>query len=92
MRTYMRSRFEAVVTDKDLNYEGSITLNHNVMEEQDIAPGEQVHVVDVNNGARFITYAIMDMDDRRNEVCVNGAAARLVEVGDKIIVMTYETR
>ena len=78
----------ATVTDCDLHYVGSITIDPDLLEAADILEHEQVHVVDVDNGARFETYTI---PGRRGsgEICVNGAAARLVHRGDTIIVISY---
>ena len=78
----------ATVTDSDLHYVGSITIDPDLLEAADILEHEQVHVVDVDNGARFETYTI---PGRRGsgEICVNGAAARLVHRGDTIIVISY---
>jgi aspartate 1-decarboxylase len=78
----------ATVTDCDLHYVGSITIDPDLLEAADILEHEQVHVVDVDNGARFETYTI---PGRRGsgEMCVNGAAARLVHRGDTIIVISY---
>jgi aspartate 1-decarboxylase len=79
----------ATVTEADLNYEGSITLDPDLMEAAGILPYEQVHVLDVTNGARLETYAITG---RRasGEVCINGAAAHLVRPGDLVIIVTYQ--
>jgi aspartate 1-decarboxylase len=79
----------ATVTGADINYEGSITLDPVLMEAADILPYEQVHVLDVDNGARLTTYAI-EGTRGSGEVCINGAAARLVHKGDIVIVITYE--
>jgi aspartate 1-decarboxylase len=78
----------ATVTDSDLHYVGSITIDPDLLEAADILEYEQVHVVDVDNGARFETYTI---PGRRGsgDMCVNGAAARLVHRGDTIIVISY---
>ncbi|HEV2998108.1 MAG TPA: aspartate 1-decarboxylase [Solirubrobacteraceae bacterium] len=78
----------ATVTDCDLNYVGSITIDPDLLEAADILEHEQVHVVDVDNGARFETYTIAG---RRGSgaMKVNGAAARLVHRGDTIIVISY---
>jgi len=76
------------VTDCDLNYVGSITIDPDLLEAADIRAHEQVHVVDVNNGARFETYTIPGERGSR-EMKVNGAAARLVHQGDTIIVISY---
>jgi aspartate 1-decarboxylase len=79
----------ATVTGADINYEGSITLDVVLMEAADIVPYEQVHVLDVDNGARLTTYAI-EGTRGSGEVCINGAAARLVHKGDTVIIITYE--
>ena len=78
----------AKTTQADLYYEGSITLDINLMDAADLLPYEKVHVLDVNNGNRFETYAI---EGKRNSgiVCVNGAAARLVSPGDELIIMSF---
>lgn len=78
----------ATVTDCNIDYEGSLTLDPLLFECAGILPFEQVHVLDVTNGARFETYVI---EGRRGEgdVIVNGAAARLVDPGDKIIILAY---
>lgn len=89
MRTMLKSKIHrATVTGADVNYEGSITLDPELMEAADILPYEQVHVVDVNNGARLVTYAI-EGERGRGEVVLNGAAARLVNTGDIVIVLSY---
>lgn len=89
MRTMLKSKIHrATVTGADVNYEGSITLDPLLMEAADILPYEQVHVVDVNNGARLVTYAIEGAPGR-GEVVLNGAAARLVNPGDIVIVISY---
>ena len=78
----------AVVTDADLNYEGSITVDPDLLEAADIRVYEQVHVVDVNNGSRFETYTIAG-ERGSGQVIVNGAAARLVQPGDLVIIISY---
>ncbi|WP_308116188.1 aspartate 1-decarboxylase [Microbacterium sp. OVT16B] len=78
----------ATVTGSDLHYVGSITIDPIVLEASDIRPHEQVHVVDVDNGARFVTYAL-EGERGTGVVQVNGAAARLVHTGDTIIVISY---
>ncbi|MDX6648750.1 MAG: aspartate 1-decarboxylase [Solirubrobacteraceae bacterium] len=80
----------ATVTDCDLHYVGSITVDPDLLEAANILPHEQVHVVDVDNGARFETYTIAGERGSR-EMKVNGAAARLVHRGDTIIVISYAT-
>ena len=77
----------ARVTARSVDYEGSISISRDLMEAVGIVPYEQVHVYDISNGARFVTYAIEA--GGAGEVCVNGAAARLVEVGDRVIVAAY---
>jgi aspartate 1-decarboxylase len=78
----------AVVTDANLHYVGSITIDPDLLEAADILEHEQVAVVDIDNGARFETYAIAG---RRGsgDMCLNGAAARLVSPGDRVIVISY---
>ena len=86
-RIMMKSKIHrATITGADLNYIGSITLDERLMELADIREHEQVHVVDIDNGARFETYAIVGGP---GEVTLNGAAARLVQPGDRVIVITY---
>jgi aspartate 1-decarboxylase len=78
----------ATVTDADLNYQGSITLDTLLLEAADIREYEQVQVVNVNNGARFETYAIAG-ERGSGAVVLNGAAARLVQPGDRVIIISY---
>ncbi len=78
----------ATITEANLHYEGSITIDAALMKEADILPGERVQVVDISNGARFETYAIEGAAGS-GVVCVNGAAARLVQAGDLVILITY---
>ena len=80
----------ATVTDCNLHYAGSITIDPELMEEADLLPHEQVHVLDIDNGSRFETYVIEGVYGSR-EMCVNGAAARLVQAGDRVIVVSYGT-
>jgi aspartate 1-decarboxylase len=88
LRCLVRSKIQRlVVTDKNLKYEGSLELDSRLMRAADIVPGELVQVVNVNNGSRFETYVIAARAG--SGACVlNGAAARLGEVGDEVIVMT----
>jgi len=79
----------ATVTGADIDYEGSITLDPDLMEAAGILPYEQVHVVDVTNGARLETYAIKG-ERGSGEVCINGAAAHLVHRGDIVIIIAYQ--
>jgi aspartate 1-decarboxylase len=78
----------ATITGSDLHYVGSITIDQELLDAADIREHEQVHVVDVDNGARFETYTISG-ERGSGEICVNGAAARLVHKGDTIIVISY---
>ncbi len=88
-RTMLKSKIHrATVTDSDLHYVGSITIDPDLLEAADILAYELVAVVDVNNGARFETYVIPG-EWGSHEVKVNGAAARLVHHGDKVIVISY---
>src|SRR4051794_32458607 len=88
-RTMLKSKIHrATVTDCDLHYVGSITVDPDLLEAADILEHEQVHVVDVDNGARFETYTIPG-ERGSGEIKVNGAAARLVHDGDTIIVISY---
>jgi aspartate 1-decarboxylase len=89
MRTMLKSKIHrARVTDANINYEGSITIDRKLMAAADIIPYEQVHVLNVNNGARFTTYAI-EGKEGGGEICLNGAAARLAVIGDIVIILTY---
>ena len=86
-RRMMKSKIHrATVTDANLNYVGSISLDTDLMARADIREWEQVAVLDIDNGARFETYAICGSP---GQVCLNGAAARLVHPGDKVIIITY---
>jgi aspartate 1-decarboxylase len=88
-RTMMKSKIHrATVTGADLNYVGSITLDESLMAAANILEHEQVHVLDLDNGARFETYAIRGGP---GDVVLNGAAARLVHLGDRVIVISYAT-
>lgn len=88
-RRMLKSKIHrATVTDANLNYEGSITIDTDLLALADIRPFEQVFVVNINNGERFETYAI-EGPAGQGDMCLNGAAARLAEPGDLVIVMTY---
>lgn len=88
LRTMLKSKIHrATVTGADLSYEGSISIDKNLMQSADIVENEKVAVLNVNNGARFETYAIPS--DKMGEICLNGAAARLVQEGDIVIIVTY---
>src|SRR3972149_5809168 len=89
MRIMMKSKIHrACVTDANIDYEGSITIDKKLMAEADILPYEQVQVLNINNGARFSTYAI-EGEAGSGEICLNGAAARLAVKGDTVIILTY---
>ncbi|TMK40765.1 MAG: aspartate 1-decarboxylase [Actinobacteria bacterium] len=88
-RVMLKSKIHrATVTDCDLHYVGSITVDPDLLEAGDILIHEQVHVVDIDNGQRFVTYAIAG-ERGSGDMKVNGAAARLVQRGDTIIVFSY---
>ncbi len=78
----------ATVTDANLNYIGSITIDENLLDASTLRVGQKVEIVNVNNGERFSTYVIKGVRGSK-EMCLNGAAARKVEVGDKIIIIAY---
>ncbi|MDD4705451.1 MAG: aspartate 1-decarboxylase [Synergistaceae bacterium] len=78
----------ATVTESNLNYVGSITIDRDLMEASGILEYEKVSVVDIDNGSRFDTYVI-EGDCGSGVICVNGAAARLVQPGDKVIILAY---
>jgi aspartate 1-decarboxylase len=78
----------ATVTDANLNYVGSITIDKDIIEAAHMRIGQKIDIVNVNNGERFSTYIIAGESGKR-EMCLNGAAARKVHVGDKIIVIAY---
>ena len=78
----------ATVTQAELHYVGSITIDQTLMDAADIIPGQQVDVVDVTNGSRLTTYAIAGKADS-GVVCINGAAAHLVHAGDLVIIIGY---
>jgi aspartate 1-decarboxylase len=78
----------ATITDANLHYPGSLTIDRDLMAAADLLPSEQVHVVNVNNGARFETYVI-EGQAGSGEMCLNGAAARLGQPGDLVIVISY---
>jgi aspartate 1-decarboxylase len=88
-RTMLKSKIHRVrITDADLNYEGSLTIDADLMKGADIAPYEQIKVYNIYNGARFDTYAIAGPAGR-GDICLNGAAARMGAPGDLIIIATY---
>jgi len=87
--TVFKSKLHRVrVTEADLNYEGSVTIDSDLMDAAQILPWEQVNVLNVNNGERFDTYAIRGPRGS-GVICLNGPAARLAHVGDLVIILTY---
>lgn len=89
LNTYLKSKLHlATVTEANTAYEGSVTIDQALLEEAHIAPYEQVHVWDVTNGSRFVTYAIPAPPHSRT-ICVNGAGARLVQQGDRVIIAAF---
>ena len=88
MRIMLKSKIHrARVTQLNIDYEGSLTLDRKLMQAADILPYEQLQVLNINNGARFTTYAIEG--EESGEICLNGAAARLVAKGDIIMILAY---
>jgi len=89
LRTVCKSKIHrATVTEANLEYTGSLTLDAVLMKAADLVPYEQVHVLDVNNGVRIVTYCIEGAPGS-GTVCVNGAAARLISAGEQIIIISY---
>jgi len=87
MRTMLKSKIHrAHVTGVHLDYEGSIAIDGKLLAEADILPHEQVHILNLNNGQRFTTYAI---EGENGQISLNGAAARRAQKGDIIIILTY---
>lgn len=78
----------ATVTDANLNYVGSITIDEELMEAANLRVGQKVEILNINNGERFTTYTILGEYGKR-DICLNGAAARKVHQGDKIIIVAY---
>ena len=90
MITLLKSKIHrATVTESDLHYEGSISVDTTLLEASGILPYEQVDVLNIQNGERFTTYTIEATKDS-GKICVNGAAARLVQKGDLIIICAYQ--
>lgn len=88
-RTMMKSKIHrAIVTEANLKYVGSITIDEDLIEAADILPNEKVQIVNNNNGARLETYVIPG-ERGSGTICLNGAAARLVQVGDEVIIISY---
>ena len=89
MRIMLKSKIHrARVTEANIDYEGSITIDRKLMAVADILPYERVEVLNISNGARFSTYAI-EGEAESGVICLNGAAARLAVVGDLVIILTY---
>lgn len=80
----------ATVTDANLNYIGSITIDEEILEKANIRVGQKVEILNINNGERFSTYTILG-ERGKKEMCLNGAAARKVQIGDIIIVVAFAT-
>ncbi|MCU6708320.1 aspartate 1-decarboxylase [Paenibacillus sp. J5C_2022] len=88
-RTMMKSKLHrATVTEANLNYVGSITIDEDLMDAADLLENEKVQIVNNNNGARFETYVITG-ERGSGVICLNGAAARLVQPGDQVIIISY---
>ncbi len=88
-RIMLKSKIHnARVTDKNIHYQGSLTLNKELIKQADLFPFEQIHVYNVSNGERFITYIIKE-EKKPGLVCVNGAAAHKVNKGDQLIIASY---
>jgi len=88
-RTMMKSKLHrATVTEANLNYVGSITIDEDLMDAADLLENEKVQIVNNNNGARFETYVITGKRGS-GVICLNGAAARLVQPGDQVIIISY---
>lgn len=87
LRTMLKSKIHrATVTECNINYTGSITIDKVLLDAADMCEGEKVQVVNINNGNRFETYII---EGKNGEICLNGAAARLAVCGDKVIIISY---
>ena len=90
MRTMLKGKIHrATVTEANVDYEGSITVDRLLLEASGIMEFEQVQVLDINNGARLTTYAI-EGEPGSGVICINGAAARLVDEGDLVIILAYD--
>ncbi|MDD4294685.1 MAG: aspartate 1-decarboxylase [Candidatus Omnitrophica bacterium] len=89
MRSMLKSKISyAVITDMNLHYKGSITIDEVLMKEADLLPGEKVEILNMNNGKRFETYVIKG-EPSSGKICLNGPSARLAVTGDKIIILSY---
>jgi aspartate 1-decarboxylase len=88
-RTLLKSKIHrATVTDADLHYEGSVTIDRDLMDAAKLVEYEKVAILDINNGARFETYVI-EGPRGKGDICLNGAAARMVQKGDLVIIVSY---
>jgi len=85
---YKSKIHRATITDADLHYEGSATIDTDLLDAADILPYEKVQIVNINNGQRFETYVI-EGERGSGKICLNGAAARLGEPGDMVIIISY---
>lgn len=86
---YLYSKIHrATVTDANLEYVGSITIDEELMEAANLQEGQKVDILDINNGERFQTYVIKG-EKGNKDICLNGAAARKVQIGDKVIIVSY---
>jgi len=91
LRSVLKSKIHrATVTDADLHYEGSISIDENLLKASDILPHEHVHIWDVTNGNRFETYALA-APKGSGTICINGAAAHLAKTGDLVIITSFAT-
>lgn len=89
VRTLLRSKIHrAVVTEANLNYQGSVTIDRDLIDAAGLVPYEKVDILDCNNGSRLSTYVI-EGERGSKEICINGAAARLVSPGDIVIILCY---
>ena len=91
LRSLLKTKINgATVTETELHYEGSITIDEGIMEKADIFPAEELLILNVNNGARFVTYCIKG---KRNSgtICLNGPCARLGQIGDKVLILCFSS-
>jgi len=90
-RTLLKSKIHrALVTDANVDYEGSITIDRHLMDLAYLQPYEQVHIYNISNGNRFLTYVI-EGERQSGDICINGAAAHLTSTGDLVIIANYAT-
>ena len=89
LHTVLKSKLHmAKVTEANLNYEGSCTIDMDLVDSSNMNINEQIHVLNVNNGERFVTY-IIPGERGSGTICLNGACARLAQVGDRVIIVSY---